>query len=132
MQKSAAKVPILYYIVTGFAAGSMLIYVYLTSGRGNILLAAIHYILIEIAAAIKTMCADTLFRQSDGLYQSLYLVEFHTAQPEPASYFLHHALVLRTVCSRILVEILVGITFEILYYAAGDKFKVAFGCGETD
>ena len=84
------------------------------------------FIFEEIAAAVEAMCTYFLFWQAYGIYKSLDLVELHAAETKASSYFFHHTLIFRAVCSSIFVQVLIGVAFKILNYSARNKFKVAF------
>ena len=72
------------------------------------------FVVKEIAAAIKTVGADFLLRQSDSGNQRFYLVELHAAEAQALAYLLHHMLVFGAVGGGLFLQILLGITLKVL------------------
>ncbi len=85
-----------------------------------------------MGSSVETMCADSAFRKSYGIYHIVYRAKFQRSKAQPAANFLNHALILRSAEGRVLLErCLVGVfAFKIGDNTTGDELKDAFGCAE--
>ena len=84
-----------------------------------------------MARPIETVCTHLALRQPYGANKRLNGVETQRRKTESAADFFHQPLVFRRIGGGILVEILVGIAFKLLYDAARDKLHVALRCREA-
>ena len=85
-----------------------------------------------MGSSVETMCADSAFRKSDGIYHIVYRAEFQRSKSQAATNLLDHALILRCSEGRVLLErCLIGVfAFKIGYDTTGDKLENTFGCAE--
>ena len=84
------------------------------------------------ACAVEAMGADLALRKTDSVDKILQSVKLKRCQAELLAKDLNHAVVFRAVGFGILLKVLVGIPFKILYDSASDEFEVALGCCEVD
>ena len=78
------------------------------------------------------MRTDTLFGESDRLYQVFQRSKLYTGQSQATGYLVDHPLILGGSRLRILVEVLLVVALEILDDTAGNQFQIALRRRETD
>ena len=77
------------------------------------------------------MCADLVFRESDGFDEVFEGVELKRSKSVELAHLFHHLAVAAAAGLGILVEVCVGVSFEFADDAAGEELHFGFGGSEV-
>ena len=84
------------------------------------------------STAVETMRTDTFSGKPNGFHQIVNFVKTKRGDAKTMRYLFHHAMILWCTGIRILDEVLLGVTLEILYHTACDEFQIALRTGEAN
>ena len=87
---------------------------------------------LEMAAAVKTMCADLAFRQTDGFDECFQRVKLQRAEAKSLGNGLYHLLVFGRISGSVFVEVFVLVAFQLFDDAARNQFQIALRGSKAD